>query len=168
MRTSNTLERRMKTSTLEIWIAVVPRLSALWVALAGLLPLAGAGCDQGNEGERCNPLATNDECTGGLVCSGNPIGLAASHPIAYCPENYCCTPSPASSDNPYCQPGCNGGAQAECTDSLLGMGAPNPAACAFADGGAAAVAALAEGGAAPETSTADASSEGSPEGGGGG
>jgi hypothetical protein len=73
------------------------------VALLGLVA-AIAGCDVGNEGERCNPLLTHDECSAGLACT-QPVD---------CPEAYCC-PTSGTSSNPYCQPGCNGGLAAICT-----------------------------------------------------
>jgi hypothetical protein len=56
------------------------------------------GCDQGAEGDRCNPSLSHDECGNGLACT-QP---------ANCPENYCCpTSGPISSQS--CQPGCQGG-----------------------------------------------------------
>jgi hypothetical protein len=55
------------------------------------------GCDEGNEGDRCNPDLSHDECNSGLVCSGPGTSQALA-----CVENYCC-PVPASdSTNPYC------------------------------------------------------------------
>lgn len=61
------------------------------VVALGLVAVAN-GCDGGNEGDRCNPLGSHDECGSGLSCQ-QP---------ATCAENYCC-PDPASrSSNPYC------------------------------------------------------------------
>lgn len=61
------------------------------------------GCAQGFEGDRCNPALSHDECNSGLSCQ-QPVN---------CPESYCC-PTNASSSNPYCQSGCNGGDVAAC------------------------------------------------------
>jgi hypothetical protein len=91
------------------------------VARAGMLTLLAAvtavlalthGCNQGQQGDRCNPTlalandpygANDDECGSGLTCQ-QP---------ALCPENYCCpTSGPASS--PFCMPGCNGGQASIC------------------------------------------------------
>jgi hypothetical protein len=73
--------------------------------LAGLAALtsAASGCDVGNEGERCNPSLSHDECNSGLKCTQPPD----------CPENYCC-PTSGTSDNPFCQPGCAGGQASIC------------------------------------------------------
>ncbi len=60
-------------------------------------------CEQGREGDRCNPNLSHDECGSGLTCQ-QPEN---------CPENYCC-PTSGTSTNPLCQPGCNGGAEAIC------------------------------------------------------
>jgi hypothetical protein len=82
------------------------RLSRIGIALAlatasfaALIP----GCTVGQEGERCNPDLSHDECNAGLSCQ-QP---------ANCPENYCC-PISGESQNPYCQPGCNGGLASIC------------------------------------------------------
>lgn len=61
------------------------------------------GCNQGAEGDRCNPDLSHDECNSGLRCT-QPVN---------CPENYCC-PISGQSDDPYCQPGCNGGQASIC------------------------------------------------------
>jgi hypothetical protein len=64
-------------------------------------------CNQDSEGDRCNPArAANgeDECGSGLSCQ-QPTN---------CPENYCC-PTSGTSNNPYCQTGCNGGDVSICT-----------------------------------------------------
>ncbi len=61
------------------------------------------GCDQGQEGDRCNPSLSHDECNTGLSCQQPPS----------CPENYCC-PITGTSTDPNCQPGCNGGDIAIC------------------------------------------------------
>ncbi len=72
--------------------------------LLGGIALGGnGGCDVGNEGERCNPSLSHDECGAGLSCQ-QPVD---------CPETYCC-PASGQSDNPNCQPGCNGGLASIC------------------------------------------------------
>jgi hypothetical protein len=72
----------------------------------GLVGLAlgafGTGCNQGGEGDRCNPLSSSPGCSSGLHCVQPP----------HCPENYCCPEGP--SNDPFCQPGCNGGHAAMC------------------------------------------------------
>jgi hypothetical protein len=83
------------------------RLGSLAVLLASALVLASTqGCNQGREGDRCNPgllAQSEDECGSGLVCT-QPTD---------CPENYCCPPD-GTSPNPFCQTGCNGGQAAIC------------------------------------------------------
>jgi hypothetical protein len=93
-----------------------PRLRFCLAVVLGALAVIG-GCDynEGAEGDRCNPLLTSNECNSGLVCSGYPIGQSTAYPIAFCPENYCCPPDLSQSTNPYCQPGCNGGAASICS-----------------------------------------------------
>jgi hypothetical protein len=65
-------------------------------ALAWALGFAAVGamtaCDQGKEGDRCNPDLSHDECNSGLTCQ-QP---------ATCAENYCCPTPASSSSNPYC------------------------------------------------------------------
>lgn len=78
------------------------RIGSPLVLLTALLALA-TGCKVGEEGERCNPDLSHDECNSGLSCQ-QP---------ANCPENYCC-PTSGTSSNPYCQPGCNGGQASIC------------------------------------------------------
>jgi hypothetical protein len=141
----------------------VARNVALGTLVAGIL-LALAGCiggwsdDNVGEGNRCNPYLSHNECASGLACTVSSwqvsnagtlaynglfvpaLGSGAGPVQMYCPENYCCPVDSngnlmASSD-PNCQAGCNGGAQSICTAT------GDPAACAFADGGQAAVNAL--------------------------
>lgn len=148
----------MKTSTFEKGIPMLPRVGACLAAFLCTLAVAGTGCNQSSEGDRCNPLRTSDECGSGLVCSGNPIGIAAANPIAFCPENYCCPPNGAPSSNPNCQPGCNGGGAAICTAAPMDVDA-----CAFVNGtpppsddaGAEGAAAPDGGGMSGEASTSD-------------
>jgi hypothetical protein len=104
------------------------RLGLCLAVLLGALAVAG-GCgiySEGAEGDRCDPLRSSDECNSGLHCSGTPIGISVSYPIAFCPENYCCPATVTANDNAYCQPGCNGGAAAICTADPT-----NVAACEF-------------------------------------
>src|SRR5580704_2465310 len=85
--------------------ARLARLGSCALFLTGALLLCPNGCAQGAEGDRCNPdLATGEsDCNAGLSCQ-QPVD---------CPENYCC-PMEGSSDNPFCQPGCNGGQASIC------------------------------------------------------
>ncbi len=103
------------------------RLGALAViATAALCVMTTNGCNQGAEGDRCNPdlvtmnpspMYDEDECGSGLSCQ-QP---------SFCPENYCC-PITGPSADPNCQPGCNGGAVSGCAAGVA-------ADCAFLDGG---------------------------------
>jgi len=99
------------------------RFGACFVALAGAAILGMGACNEGGQGDRCNPLRSSNECGGGLVCAGNPIGQSTAYAIPFCPENYCCPLNAdgmldyASASSPYCQPGCNGGAASECAVS---------------------------------------------------
>jgi hypothetical protein len=98
-------------------------------ATVALLAALAPACDVGNEGERCNPLLSHDECGAGLACT-QPVD---------CPEAYCC-PTSGSSSNPYCQPGCNGGLAAICAADPTAGGdcgtdaSPSPAPDADAGG----------------------------------
>ena len=65
------------------------RIGVALLALVGTLALGAGGCNVGNEGERCNPSLSHDECGSGLACT-QP---------AYCPENYCCPTSGTSSSD---------------------------------------------------------------------
>ena len=73
--------------------------NAAFVVIAFVL----LACEQGREGDRCNPNLSHDECNDGLSCQQPPD----------CPENYCC-PTSADGTSPFCQPGCNGGDIAIC------------------------------------------------------
>jgi hypothetical protein len=75
----------------------------LVLTLAAGLAWASVACNQGQEGDRCNPLLSHDECNAGLTCQ-QPTN---------CPENYCC-PASGTSSNPYCQAGCAGGLASIC------------------------------------------------------
>jgi len=125
----------MNTSTFEKRIPKLGRVGACLVALAAALVLGAGACNEGGQGDRCNPLRSSNECGGGLVCAGNPIGQSSAHPIPFCPENYCCpanadgTVDYAAASSPYCQPGCNGGAAAICA---AGGGQADAEACEIA------------------------------------
>ncbi len=81
------------------------RLGALTVILtAALFAATTNGCNQGAEGDRCNPnlVSTNpspsyneDECGSGLTCQSP----------SFCPENYCCPPTAARVPTPTASPG---------------------------------------------------------------
>jgi len=127
-----------------------PRALTLFGAIAAAVLIQGAGCafSETNtpEGDRCNPNDAHNECSSGLVCTGQ----RSSPAIAFCPENYCCpldSNGNITGGNANCQPGCNGGAHSICIANK------DPGACAFdtgtplaealamdADGGAAATA----------------------------
>jgi hypothetical protein len=80
-----------------------------------------------SEGDRCNPLDSHNECSSGMVCTGQ----GSSPTLPSCPENYCCSVDSngnIKSTNPNCQPGCNGGAASICAANM------DPAACALANG----------------------------------
>lgn len=111
----------MKTQRFERNIFLLRRVGAYMFAFAsGALVLGVGACNEAAQGDRCNPLRSSNECNGGLVCAGNPIGQSAAYPIPLCPENYCCPVNVdgnvdfAHATSPYCQPGCNGGAAAIC------------------------------------------------------
>lgn len=87
--------------------------------LAASLVLVALACNQGSEGDRCNPVTAangHDECGSGLKCTQPP----------QCPENYCC-PTNGTSSNPFCQPGCNGGAASACAAGDVDACAPTEA-----------------------------------------
>src|SRR5580693_2431035 len=76
--------------------------SLVAIALVTLVVTFGVGgCNNGIEGERCNPDLTHNPCNSGLTCT-QPLN---------CPESYCCSPN---STDPYCQTGCAGGDQSVC------------------------------------------------------
>jgi hypothetical protein len=84
--------------------------------LAASLVLVVLACNQGSEGDRCNPISAangHDECGGGLKCTTPPN----------CPESYCC-PADGKSSNAFCQPGCNGGAASACAAGDVDACAP--------------------------------------------
>jgi hypothetical protein len=141
----------MKTFIFEKRNPMLARVGACLLALAGGLALGAGGCNEAGLGDRCNPLRSSNECGSGLVCAGNAIGQSASYVIPYCPENYCCplnadgTLNLTNPGNPYCQPGCNGGAAAlcaagpadaeACTVSDCLADASDPSSCVASDDG---------------------------------
>jgi hypothetical protein len=93
----------------------IARVCVLVAVFASSVALVG--CNQGQEGDRCNPDLSHNECDKGLTCQQPP----------QCPENYCC-PASGESSNPNCQAGCTpGGVAALC--------ATDPAASACVDSG---------------------------------
>ena len=95
--------------------AVLARVGALALLTVAGLSAMVHGCNQGREGDRCNPTqslanspygANDDECGSGLTCQ-LPVD---------CPEAYCC-PAPGSgvsASSPFCMNGCNGGQASIC------------------------------------------------------
>ncbi len=69
------------------------QLSGLMVVAATFFFL-GVACNEGREGDRCNPdlFPGEDECGSGLTC------LTPST----CVESYCCPSDPTTSKNGYC------------------------------------------------------------------
>jgi hypothetical protein len=70
------------------------RVVALAFTVVGLIALGG-GCNQGHEGDRCNPVSAangEDECDNGLTCQTPST----------CVESYCCPKDPSMSKNPFC------------------------------------------------------------------
>src|SRR5580692_4946032 len=49
-------------------------------------------CDEGGEGDRCNPDLSHNDCNSGLICT-----IPST-----CVEAYCCPADPSTSSNPYC------------------------------------------------------------------
>jgi hypothetical protein len=104
----------MRTRTLAAYLACLACLTAT-IALVLL------ACNQGAEGDRCNPDLSHNECNSGLSCMSPPL----------CPEAYCC-PTDSNGNllpnsDSYCQTGCNGGAASACN-----AGADDAGQCAFA------------------------------------
>jgi hypothetical protein len=64
---------------------------ALFVAFVFGAAVFGA-CDGGNEGDRCNPDLSHNDCSAGLTCQTPST----------CVENYCCPADPSKSSNDYC------------------------------------------------------------------
>lgn len=152
----------MKTSKLEKGVSMLhvrTRIGSLLAVIALATAAACIGQENVSEGQRCNPLASHNDCASGLVCTGQ----GSSPSIPFCPENYCCSVDGngnINSTDPNCQPGCNGGAMSICNADH------DPGACLLADGGSLKAAeALDEDGGATTAPPAEAAAEGSPEGG---
>jgi len=66
----------------------------LFVLLGFFVLGALSGCNQGREGDRCNPFLApgENDCNSGLTCQQSPT----------CAESYCCPTPLTSSLNPYC------------------------------------------------------------------
>src|SRR5580704_12059354 len=92
MHTSSIVNRTVFT---RVGVGVALLVTALFAS--------GPGCSESQEGDRCNPSLSHQECNAGLSCQ-QPVD---------CPENYCC-PINGTSNNPNCQPGCNGGLASIC------------------------------------------------------
>jgi hypothetical protein len=75
---------------------------------AALLAVAITGCDTSQEGDRCNPSLSHDECNSGLSCAVPPNCSLATEPHSpYANgEAYCC-PTNGTSTNPNCNGSCN-------------------------------------------------------------
>jgi hypothetical protein len=95
----------MKTSAFGIREIGRSGVERLLLVLAAVLALATAGCDEGHEGDRCVATLSHNDCASSDLVCGNGMG----GPLPDCPETYCC-PVSGMSSNPYCQPGCGGGA----------------------------------------------------------
>jgi hypothetical protein len=82
------MTKRSKTVTRLLWKMSLPVL-----VIVGSLAF-GPSCNQGAEGDRCNPNlpANESDCNSGLTCQKSPT----------CAENYCCPTPQSSSSNPFC------------------------------------------------------------------
>jgi hypothetical protein len=120
----------MKTSTLKKGVPMLLRVRTRVCVFLSMLAIGGVACigqENVSEGERCNPLASHNDCASGLVCTGQ----GSSPSVPFCPENYCCSVDGngnLNSTNANCMAGCNGGAAAICTANK------DPGACALAAG----------------------------------
>jgi hypothetical protein len=103
------------------------RLGAVVAAVAGLIAASAVGCDTGNQGDRCNPNLSHNECGGGLVC----LTAQTMPPLVDCPEAYCCPSDLSQATSNFCQPGCAGGAFSIITASCS-TSSPNPLCACFA------------------------------------
>jgi hypothetical protein len=79
----------MKMRSSQVNLAVNPITLLIAFTLGGVL--FGA-CDGGNEGDRCNPDLSHDDCSSGLTCQTPST----------CVENVCCPKDPSTSKNDYC------------------------------------------------------------------
>jgi len=88
----------VKTSALGTDAGGRAAFGRLWMVLAAVLGIGASGCDEGHDGDRCVLALSHNDCASSDLTCMQPTD---------CPETYCCS---AGSTNPYCQPGCNGGA----------------------------------------------------------
>lgn len=145
-------------------IGAMVAVGSLTFAVAQSGCIGGWSYDNVPEGARCNPYDSHNECSSGLQCTvsswqvaeqgtvssqGNTVLFLAPgagtntagdyNVLAFCPENYCCPVDSngnltGKSTNPFCQPGCSGGAAAICV-AEGNTTVPYQGVCDFADGG---------------------------------
>ncbi len=73
-------------------------VSGLTIVLsAALFSVIVAGCEQGAEGDRCNPDLNGNECNAGLTCQEPTACAAIGAGITYC-----CPADLSSSSDPHC------------------------------------------------------------------
>lgn len=85
------MNSKMKTKK----YSVMRRAALLTVVALGFVAI-GVSCNQGREGDRCNPVAAangEDECGSGLSCQ-QPTN---------CAENYCCPTDLSQATNGFCK-----------------------------------------------------------------
>lgn len=124
----------MTSVTFDTFDAFVGPFRGVWPLMFGIVLAFVPGCEQGAEGDRCNPYLSHDECNSGLVCAGH---APSSVVIPFCQENYCCPvdrSGQVTGANPNCEPGCNGSAAVLCADTM------DPGACLLSEGGSLAAA----------------------------
>ena len=76
--------------------------------LAAVALILATGCDTSQEGDRCNPSLSHNECNAGLTC-GIPTNCNTAtepHSPYANDEAYCC-PTDGTSTNPNCDGTCN-------------------------------------------------------------
>lgn len=87
----NEMTNRVSSNrNLSWWIGV-----ALLALVGVFFIFMGMACNEGREGDRCNPVSAangEDECGSGLSCQMPST----------CVENYCCPKDPSTSTNGYC------------------------------------------------------------------
>jgi hypothetical protein len=96
----------MKTKQLTVRSSWARRWASLSL-LAATVAAGSFGCNEGAEGDRCNPAlidpatgSNHDECGSSLICQ---------QPSS-CAESYCCPKDPSKSTNPFCNgSACSGG-----------------------------------------------------------
>lgn len=118
--------------TSSTWSTPVRRHLVAMATVALFGPISA--CNEGAEGDRCNPDLSHDECGAGLTCQ-TPSDPKTG---ATCGESYCCPTPASSSSNSYC----NGSNFGEIVDGVMNCPVPE--------------------GAAPAPSSGDSSTEGGP------